>query len=794
MESGRGRASSVSGAANCSVAPDLPGRIGSAREVRRQLPGQPVRSLRSRSAGSAGRNTKPSLSPCADGALGLGQRSQAQVSLTKVVSERSCTGDVPVTPKLISNLDSSQSDQSHQGGEGSHRVLPTSHSISSTVHTVGACCPVERYTELLLGRIGALRCILAYVPVGDFPCFQRISKSCCSALNAHLDADETLRLQLDKHKKRELKQKLSRPWVGVRIKPGGPGQFQHGLDVDGASISMDADKVVVSHSDSRRQHQCVHKERANFFFDSVFNESSSQSTVWCELEYPLLSCIRAHRHACVMAYGQTGSGKTYTMFGDGSCDGEGIAFRAIRRIADSLREERVVKLPPVVPLTWEGLELVGRNLAGAELARIRFSMRPVRELREELADAFHVNVGKLSIYKGSALLQDHDMLSDASGNDLVVHYNDPRAQKPLLEFSFLEVYNESIYDLLQGGEQLPQTRETANSVIPQGTTKNSCSLDDMETKFSEWLLSGARARTVGETVFNPQSSRSHAVATIYINWNPDCERRVYLVDLAGSERAGRYAISDEQLREGNSINHSLSTLGRVVSAVAAGRGEHVPVRDSALTWLLSDAIVGNLGKSFLLAAVSPASELETFTTLRYAKQFSTLQARGGLEVARLGKNLRLLEAQLSCLKNDLQEMSKKCRIPVGWTHESLKRGGGVRPTENAEEIMRAVPGPEWTQEHSRVSQQEVGVIQREIEGGVVEVVYAGMRRKEALVLLYPRDALQRAHPPRYLAPITELVVKLDAVRAQIDLTRQQMVAEKEAWAREYQRLKRGRRH
>jgi len=216
--------------------------------------------------------------------------------------------------------------------------------------------------------------------------------------------------------------------------------------------------------------------------------------------------------------------------------------------------------------------------------------------------------------------------------------------------------------------------------------------------------------------------------------------------------------------------------------------------DSALTWLLSDAIVGKMGKSFLLAAVSPASELETFTTLKYAKQFSTLQARGGLEVARLGKNLRLLEAQLSCLKNDLQERCKKLKMPIGWTHESLKRGGGVRPTENAEEIMRAVPGPEWTQEHSRVSQQEVGVIQREFEGGVVEVVYAGMRRKEALVLLYPRDALQRAHPPRYLAPITELVVKSDAVRAQIDVTRQEMVAEKEAWAKEYERLKRGRRH
>eukprot|EP00438_Fugacium_kawagutii_P021809 Skav230859 [mRNA] locus=scaffold1335:61315:66791:- [translate_table: standard] len=110
---------------------------------------------------------------------------------------------------------------------------------------------------------------------------------------------------------------------------------------------------------------------------------------------------------------------------------------------------------------------------------------------------------------------------------------------------------------------------------------------------------------VGQTVFNPRSSRSHAVATIHICWNDAAkkgqgnETRLYIVDLAGSERSGQYATSTEQLREGAHINLSLSTLGRVVSALSRGHGDHVPHRDSALTWLLTDAITGHQARAFM---------------------------------------------------------------------------------------------------------------------------------------------------------------------------------------------------
>merc|ERR1712124_120662 len=120
----------------------------------------------------------------------------------------------------------------------------------------------------------------------------------------------------------------------------------------------------------------------------------------------------------------------------------------------------------------------------------------------------------------------------------------------------------------------------------------------------------------------------------------------YLVDLAGSERAGQYALSQEQLKEGVNINQSLSTLARVVSTLASGKGEHVPYRDSTLTWLLSDAITGRSARAFMIAAVHPAHQAETLSTLRYAQQYSTLQSNLSTSIPKMASEVRDLQRRV----------------------------------------------------------------------------------------------------------------------------------------------------
>ncbi|CAK9033262.1 unnamed protein product [Durusdinium trenchii] len=133
------------------------------------------------------------------------------------------------------------------------------------------------------------------------------------------------------------------------------------------------------------------------------------------------------------------------------------------------------------------------------------------------------------------------------------------------------------------------------------------------------------------------------------------ETRVYLVDLAGSERAGMHALAPEQLKEGEHINLSLSALGRVVGALASGKCEHVPYRDSALTWLLKDAITGSSARVCMVAAVHPAHPVETASTLRYARQYSALQSTTGSHASQLSSQVRDLQRKVDSLRHAFEK-------------------------------------------------------------------------------------------------------------------------------------------
>jgi hypothetical protein len=143
---------------------------------------------------------------------------------------------------------------------------------------------------------------------------------------------------------------------------------------------------------------------------------------------------------------------------------------------------------------------------------------------------------------------------------------------------------------------------------------------------------------------NDTSSRSHAVFTIRLRQithsllsDETIERtsRMRLVDLAGSERAKSTEATGQRLKEGGQINKSLTTLGRVIAALADPRRhgtkgrrprEVVPYRDSVLTWLLKDSLGGN-SKTAMVACIAPADYEETLSTLRYADQAKRIRTR-----------------------------------------------------------------------------------------------------------------------------------------------------------------------
>jgi hypothetical protein len=215
----------------------------------------------------------------------------------------------------------------------------------------------------------------------------------------------------------------------------------------------------------------------------------------------------------------------------------------------------------------------------------------------------------------------------------------------LVRCSYLEIYNEVIRFVVTLCLSLPLPDSSPLSLSDLlGDQKNppKCDLKEdpqkgivvsnltdyvveNESAMDTMLLRGLSNRTVGATLMNSESSRSHSIFTIIVEMNnrdangKDHVRagKLNLVDLAGSERQKKTGASGDRLKEGSKINLSLSALGNVISALSDGGGKHIPYRDSKLTRLLQDSLGGNT-KTLMVAALSPADYNydETLSTLR----------------------------------------------------------------------------------------------------------------------------------------------------------------------------------
>lgn len=125
-----------------------------------------------------------------------------------------------------------------------------------------------------------------------------------------------------------------------------------------------------------------------------------------------------------------------------------------------------------------------------------------------------------------------------------------------------------------------------------------------------------------------------------------------VVDLAGSERVEKTGAEGDRLKEGASINVSLSALGRVISALAeAKKTAHIPYRDSVLTWLLCQSLGGN-SKTFMIAAISPSADNfeESLSTLRYADRAKLIVNRAVVNEDPQAKLVRELREEIERLR------------------------------------------------------------------------------------------------------------------------------------------------
>ncbi|XP_004676314.1 PREDICTED: kinesin-like protein KIF15 isoform X1 [Condylura cristata] len=235
----------------------------------------------------------------------------------------------------------------------------------------------------------------------------------------------------------------------------------------------------------------------------------------------------------------------------------------------------------------------------------------------------------------------------------------------LCKCSFIEIYNEQIYDLLDSASAGLYLREhIKKGVFVVGSVEQAVT---SAAEAYQVLSGGWRNRRVASTSMNRESSRSHAVFTITIESMEKSNETVNirtsllnLVDLAGSERQKDTHAEGMRLKEAGNINRSLSCLGQVITAlvdVGNGKQRHVCYRDSKLTFLLRDSLGGN-ARTAIIANVHPGSRCfgETLSTLNFAQRAKLIKNKAVVNEDTQG-NVSQLQAEVKRLREQLAQLS-----------------------------------------------------------------------------------------------------------------------------------------
>ncbi|XP_051482181.1 kinesin-like protein KIF1A isoform X20 [Apus apus] len=284
-----------------------------------------------------------------------------------------------------------------------------------------------------------------------------------------------------------------------------------------------------------------------------------------------------------------------------------------------------------------------------------------------------------------------------------------------VEVSYMEIYCERVRDLLNPknkGNLRVREHPLMGPYVEDLSKLAVTSYNDIQ----DLMDSGNKARTVAATNMNETSSRSHAVFNIiFTQKRHDAETdittekvsKISLVDLAGSERADSTGAKGTRLKEGANINKSLTTLGKVISALAEmdsgpnknkkkKKTDFIPYRDSVLTWLLRENLGGN-SRTAMVAALSPAdiNYDETLSTLRYADRAKQIRCNAVINEDPNNKLIRELKDEVARLRDLLyaQGLGDIIDNVSDFENNNDARGGELshRP-DNLSTVTNAIAG------------------------------------------------------------------------------------------------------
>jgi len=297
----------------------------------------------------------------------------------------------------------------------------------------------------------------------------------------------------------------------------------------------------------------------------------------------------------------------------------------------------------------------------------------IRKSVESTAEGYNTTIfaygasGSGKSYTMFGSKKDNGIIPRACDNIFTLINNNQNVVEANIKCSFIEIYRENIKDLLNFSEnknhiKLRQCSDAVKGVYLQGVIEKYVY---SASEILDTIKEGTSQRTTASTSINNTSSRSHAVLTLSISQKmidgTEIRSKLNLVDLAGSENVGKSEVQGINLLEAQTINKSLSCLGNVIYALTDKKRDHIPYRDSKLTYLLQDSLGGN-SKTILIATIAPNNFSETFSTLKFAKRAKEIKNQPKINkndsIEVLLKTIETLEKKLADITIKYEELSQ----------------------------------------------------------------------------------------------------------------------------------------
>ncbi|PRP75558.1 hypothetical protein PROFUN_09044 [Planoprotostelium fungivorum] len=311
--------------------------------------------------------------------------------------------------------------------------------------------------------------------------------------------------------------------------------------------------------------------------------------------------------------------------------------------------------------------------------------KTVKHLIEPVMDGFNATV---FAYGATGSGKTHTMIGHGNGEGVMyLTMRDifeaveatSHEKKASITISYLEIYNETIRDLLvPESPPLMLCESEAGATVAGLTEKNPQNAEDVMAllEYGGDVILRLSLTCIGfnrrqsPTEANARSSRSHAILQVTVNVTDRTGNvsgvirtsKLSLIDLAGSERASVSNNRGERLKEGANINKSLLALGNCINSLGENykKGSHVPYRNSKLTRLLKDSLGGNC-RTVMIAAISPSSlsQEDTLNTLKYANRAKNIKTNVTKNVQNVDYHVGKYTQIISELREEVSELKAK---------------------------------------------------------------------------------------------------------------------------------------